>query len=56
MLDVTGQGSRGFFRPRPAHAADKLVVGVIYVGPPIGAADIRVIGPAMAGHHPATLG
>lgn len=49
MLDMTGQGSRrealktlgiagavgamGLFRPRPVRAADKLVVGVIYVGP-----------------------
>src|SRR5690242_5964683 len=49
MLDMTGRGSRrealktlgiagavgalGLFRPRPARAADKLVIGVIYVGP-----------------------
>jgi len=49
MLDMTGHGSRrealktlgiagavgalGLFRPRPARAADKLVIGVIYVGP-----------------------
>ena len=49
MLDMTGQGSRrealktlgiagavgalGLLRPRPGRAADKLVVGVIYVGP-----------------------
>jgi basic membrane protein A len=49
MLDMTGQGSRrealktlgiagavgalGLLRPRPARAADKLVIGVIYVGP-----------------------
>ena len=49
MLDMTGQGSRrealktlgiagavgalGLLRPRPARAADKLVVGFIYVGP-----------------------
>ena len=49
MLDTTGRGSRreaiktlgvagavgalGLFRPRLACAADKLVVGVIYVGP-----------------------
>jgi basic membrane protein A and related proteins len=49
MLDMTGQGSRrealktlgiagavgalGLFGPRPARAADKLVIGVIYVGP-----------------------
>jgi basic membrane protein A len=49
MLDMTGHGSRrealktlgiagavgalGLFRPRPARGADKLVIGVIYVGP-----------------------
>ncbi len=49
MLDMTGHGSRrealktlgiagavgalGLFRPRLARAADKLVIGVIYVGP-----------------------
>jgi basic membrane protein A and related proteins len=49
MLDMTGRGSRrealktlgiagavgalGLLRPRPARAADKLVIGVIYVGP-----------------------
>ncbi|HEV3348845.1 MAG TPA: BMP family ABC transporter substrate-binding protein [Methylomirabilota bacterium] len=49
MLDMTGHGSRrealktlgiagavgalGLFRPRPARASDKLVIGVIYVGP-----------------------
>jgi simple sugar transport system substrate-binding protein len=49
MLDTTGQGSRrdalkllgvagavgalNLLRPRPAPAADKLVIGVIYVGP-----------------------
>ena len=49
MLDMTGHGSRrealktlgiagavgalGLFRPRPACGADKLVIGVIYVGP-----------------------